>query len=113
MTSPPAIEDPPPPDITRLPIRQRLAKWQEEHGNPLSDLIGLDTAFGIRNVIADTYGEQRTKTREEEEVDKSADDAEELPAVQYDQELTQYGGQYLQMGDLVELKYVAGACVQT
>ena len=87
-----------------MPIRERLSKWQAEHGNPLSDLIGLDTAFGIRNVVADSYGEQK---RNESEQDPKNDDDEDqgIPLVQFDQEATQYGGMYLQMGDLVELRY--------
>jgi hypothetical protein len=87
-----------------VPIRERLSKWQAEHGNPLSDLIGLDTAFGIRNVVADSYGEQK---RNESEQDPKNDDDEDqgIPLVQFDQEATQYGGMYLQMGDLVELRY--------
>jgi hypothetical protein len=92
-----------PPEIIQVSIRERLAKWQEENGNPMSDLLGLDTPFGVRNVVADTYGDQRRPKSEDAENDADEDDG--LPPAQYDQELSQYGGQYMQMGDLVELKY--------
>lgn len=101
----PQVDHLPPPEVARLPIRKRLAQWQEEHGNPLSDLIGLDTAFGIRNVVADSYGEQRTKGQNEgEEANKRPDDEDDLPAADFDQEISQFGGEHLHMGDLVELK---------
>jgi hypothetical protein len=98
------IEHDLPPELPqREPIRKRLAKWQEEHGNPLSDLIGLDTAFGIRNVVADTHGEIVDKNKSKDpDNDVNQDDG--IPTAQYDQDLSETGGMYLAMGDLVELK---------
>lgn len=69
----------------------------------MSDLLGLDTPFGIRNVVADTYGDQKKQRSEDPEND--ADEDEGLPPAQYDQELSEFGGLFMQMGDLVELRY--------
>ncbi|KIW09192.1 hypothetical protein, variant [Verruconis gallopava] len=89
-----------PTDVV-LPIRQRLARWQEENGNPMSDLLGLDKAFGVRNVVADTYGEPKEGMSADSDRDN---DAEDLPPSLYDQAISEYGGMFLQMGDLVEIE---------
>ncbi len=98
-----------PPDLVQVPIREHLAKWQEESGNPMSDLLGLDTAFGIRNVVADTYGDRRKPKSQDPENDVEED---ELPPAEYDQEISQYGGIHMQMGDLVELRYTTRSIYQ-
>jgi hypothetical protein len=98
-----------PPDLVQVPIRERLAKWQEENGNPMSDLLGLDTAFGIRNVVADTYGDRKKPRSQDPENDAEED---ELPPAEYDQEISQYGGIHIQMGDLVELRYTPPSICQ-
>lgn len=68
----------------------------------MSDLLGFDNEFGIRSVIADTYGNSNASKTD----DPAHDEEEEydLPPAQYDESVSETGGMFIQMGDMVELE---------
>lgn len=68
----------------------------------MSDFLGLDTPFGVKSVIADNYGNGG-------QLDPEPDNDAQEDGIETDdlvhEESSDYGGDYMNIGDLVELSY--------
>jgi hypothetical protein len=90
------------PPTSQIPIRQRLAKWQEEHGNPLSDLLPAIEGIGAGRL------DRPDDLRDRDEQSDIMDEDTEIPQsgdLENGDGLTSSKGVYYQMGDLVEIMY--------